>query len=50
MVTENMRTHIKESVIDYMQKAVTLTEKRAEEKKRKREEDDGQTVQKSPKA
>jgi len=50
MVTENMRSHIKESVIDYMQKAVTLTEKRAEEKKRKREEDDGQTAQKSPKA
>ncbi|EXX61939.1 Set2p [Rhizophagus irregularis DAOM 197198w] len=50
MVTENMRAHIKESVIDYMQKAVTLTEKRAEEKKRKRDDDDVQVPQKSPKA
>jgi hypothetical protein len=50
MVTENMRAHIKESVIDYMQKAVTLTAKRAEEKKRKREEEEGNAVQKSPKA
>lgn len=45
-----MRAHIKESVIDYMQKAVSLTEKRAEEKKRKRDEDDGPVAQKSPKA
>ncbi|CAG8480582.1 12027_t:CDS:10 [Funneliformis caledonium] len=51
MVTESMRTHIKEGVIVYMQKAVSLTEKRAEEKKRKREEDDeGHPAPKSPKA